>query len=100
MGLNKKKTCFPGFVNNKAADHSLISAFVIHVMESIISYLATSKISIFQLVSAADQTGLSLNLSETPKTGFVPLGPYSADVTWPRFLAGFPWLWIFQNSVW
>ena len=45
----------------------LISAFVIRFLESTISKLATSIISFF----LAEETGLSLALSETPKTGFV-----------------------------
>ena len=58
------------FANNKGADQaahprSLISAFVIRLLESIISKLATSKFSIFQLVSVAiKDTGLSFALSE------------------------------------
>ena len=39
------------------------------------SRLDTSEISIFQLVSAAEETGLSLALSETPKTGFLASRP-------------------------
>ena len=63
------------FVNNKGADQpahprSLISTFVILLLECIISKLATCKISIFWLVCVAEETGLSLILSETPKTGF------------------------------
>ena len=51
---------------------SLISAFVIRSIESTcaISKLATSEISIFKLVSVAEQAGLSLTWSETPKTNF------------------------------
>ena len=56
---------------------SLISAFVIRLLESFISRLATSKISIFKLVSVAEETGLSLTLLETPKTGFVGTRPKS-----------------------
>ena len=42
------------------------------LLESImISKLATGEISIFYLVFVAEKTGLSLVLSETPKTGFV-----------------------------
>ena len=68
------------FVNNKGADQpahprSLISAFVIHLLESIISRLARSEISIFQLVSVTEQAGLKLTVSETPKTGFVAVRP-------------------------
>ena len=54
---------------------SLISAFVIPLLESIISKLATSKILIVQLVSVDEETGLSLALLETSKTGFVVLRP-------------------------
>ena len=51
-GPRRKKTCLWGFANNKGADQpahprSLISAFVFCILESIISRLATSKISIF-----------------------------------------------------
>ena len=55
--------------------HSLISAIVIHFLESMISRLATSKISIFYLGSVAEETGLNLAMSETLKTGFVMLRP-------------------------
>ena len=41
----------------------------------VISNLATSEISIFKLVSLAEETGLSLVLSETPEAGFVALRP-------------------------
>ena len=59
--------------NNKGADQPvhprrLISAFVIPFLERIISKLATSKSSIFLLVSIAEQSGLNLTLSETQKT--------------------------------
>ena len=52
MGLDAKKPVLGGFANNKGADQpahprSLISAFVICLLESIISRLATSEISIF-----------------------------------------------------
>ena len=47
-----KKTGLQGFVNNKGADqpahpHRLISAFVIRFLESTISKLASSEISMF-----------------------------------------------------
>ena len=59
IGPRREKSCFlgfrgclRGFSNNNGADQpahprSLISAFVIRLFESIISKLATSKISIF-----------------------------------------------------
>ena len=51
-GPRREKTCLWWFVNNKGVDQyahqcSLISAFVIRLLESIIYKLATSKISIF-----------------------------------------------------
>ena len=49
---------------------SLNSAFIIHLLESIISKPSSSENSIFWLVSVAEQTGLSLALSETPKADF------------------------------
>ena len=65
FGPRHEKNCLRGFENNKGADqppHSrrLVSMFVIRFLESIISKLATSKISIFYLVSVAEQTGLCL----------------------------------------
>ena len=79
-GPCREKTCLLGKTNNTGADQpahprSLISAFVIHFLKSIISRLATSKISIFKLISVAEQAGLNLTLSEIPKTGFVVTRP-------------------------
>ena len=76
----REKTCLRGFANNKGADQpahspSLISAFVIPVLESIISRLAMSEISIVKVVSLAEQVGFSLNLSETLTTAFVTSRP-------------------------
>ena len=67
-------------MKNKGADQPahlrrLISAFVIRLLESIISKLASSKISIFKLVSVAEETGLSLALSTNPKAGFLASRP-------------------------
>ena len=79
-GPRREKTCLRGFANNTGADQpalprSLISAFVILFLESIISRLPTSEISIFKLVSVAEQAGLNLTMSETLKTGFVASRP-------------------------
>ena len=79
-GPRREKTCLQGFANNTGANQpahprSLICAFVISVLESTIPNLATSKISLFYLVSVAEETGLNLTLSETPKTGFVATRP-------------------------
>ena len=52
MGLDAKKTCLCGFANNTGADQpahprSLISTFVICILKSTMSKLATSEISVF-----------------------------------------------------
>ena len=70
-GPCREKTCLRGFANNIGADQpahprSLISAFVNHFLECIISRLSTSKFSYFLLVSVAEQAGLNLTLSDTP----------------------------------
>ena len=79
MGLNAGKPVFGGLGTTKAQTslriRSLISAFVIRFLESTLSKLATSEILIFLLVSVADNTGLSLTLSETQKTGFLATRP-------------------------
>ena len=69
-GPRREKTCLR-FFNNTVTDQpahtrSLISAYVVHFLESFICKLATGKIS----VSVAEETGLKPILSETPKTGF------------------------------
>ena len=57
-GLDARKHVFGGSRTTKADQpaqmRSLISAFIIHILDSIISILATSEISIFQLVSVAE----------------------------------------------
>ena len=63
-------------------------------MESIICKLATGEISIFQLVSVAEETGLSLALSGTPKTGFLTTRPIniSGDDSELPQVAPFYWI--------
>ena len=51
-GPQREKTCLLWFANNKGADQtahprSLIIAFIIHLLKSIISRLAMNKISVF-----------------------------------------------------
>ena len=77
-GHRREKTRLQGFADNKGPDqpghpHSLIRAFVIRFLEINISKLSTGEISM--LVSVAEEKGLSLTLSETPKTGFVVSRP-------------------------
>ena len=62
---------FVPYANNKGVDQpaqprSLISAFVIHCLDTIIPLLAIAEISRPYLVSVAEQAGLSLNRSQTP----------------------------------
>ena len=63
-GPQREIYCLWWFANNKAADQpahprSLISAFVICALESIISRHTMSEISIFLIVSVAEENGLS-----------------------------------------
>ena len=63
-------------VNNKGADQpvharSLISSFVVHWLDSTIPLLAMAEISRPYLVPSAEQASLSLNWSQTLKTGFL-----------------------------
>ena len=57
------ETCF-------CNSRSLINAFVVRCLDSIISLVSISKISSLYLASVAAQAGLSLTWSQTPKTGF------------------------------
>ena len=51
------------------------TAFVIRVLKSTISRLATNEISVFLLVCVAEETGLKLAIAETPKKVFSRRGP-------------------------
>ena len=82
-GLRREKTCLPGFANNTGADQpahprSLISAFVIRLLESIISKRNFGLLA--SLCSCAD--GLNLTLSETVKTGFLAMRPKYSTIFW------------------
>ena len=64
------------YANNKGADQpahprSLIGAFVVRCLDSIIPLVFITAISNLYLASAAVQAGLSLPWSQTPKTGFL-----------------------------
>ena len=61
--------CLMPYANNKGADQpayprSLISTFIVRCLDSMICILALSKVSRFQQVSVAEQTGLNLTLSK------------------------------------
>ena len=82
MGHDARKPVFGGF-EHKGADlpahlRRLISAFVIFFLESIIFKLATGEISIFWLVSEAEETGLNFALLETSNTGLSCQSPYNS----------------------
>ena len=68
--LDARKPVFGVCEQQRHRSQSLISAFFIRLLESIISKLAKSKFSFFNVVSAAEETGLSQALSETLKIGF------------------------------
>ena len=64
------------YAKNKGADQpahlrSLISTFVFRCLDSIISLVSIYEISSLYLASVAVQAGLSIPLSQTPKTGFL-----------------------------
>ena len=68
------------YANNKGADQpahprSLISAFVVRYLDRVIPLLAIYEISRLWLISVSEQAGLSLIWSQTPKTGFLVMGP-------------------------
>ena len=63
------------YANNKDADQpahlcSLISAFVVHCLHSVMSLVSVTKISSLILASVAEQASLSLTWSETPEDTF------------------------------
>ena len=67
--------CLMSYANNKGADQtallrSLISAFVVRCLDSIISLDSIAKISRLQLASVTVQAGLCLAWSKTPEDTF------------------------------
>ena len=75
-GLRQNKSGRRGLANNKgsgqlAHPRSLISGFVIRLLESIIPRLAiyVRNFNFFYLGSVTEQAGFNLILSETPKAG-------------------------------
>ena len=74
---------------NKGADQpahprSLISTFVVRCLVSIKPLVAISEMSSLYLASVAAQTGLSLTLSQTPKTGFLVMRLISYSPLWQQ----------------
>ena len=70
-----EKMCLMSYANNKGADqpahpHSLISAFVLRCLDSIISLDSIAEISRLYLASVAAKTGLCMASSETSEDTF------------------------------
>ena len=64
------------YANTKGADqsahsHSLICIFVVRCLDHMTPIVSISEISSLNLASIAEQTGLCLTWSQTPKTGFL-----------------------------
>ena len=67
--------CLMSYANNKGADQpahprSLISAFVVCCLDSVMSLVSVTKISSLMVASVAEQASLSLTRSETPEDKF------------------------------
>ena len=70
-----EKMCLMSYANNKGADQpahlrSLISAFVVRCLDSVMSLVSVIKISSLMIASVAEQASLSMTWSETPKDTF------------------------------
>ena len=70
-----EKLYLMSYANNKGADqlvhlHSLISAFVVHCLDSVMSLVSVTKNSSLMLGSVGEQASLSLTWSETPEDTF------------------------------
>ena len=70
-----EKTCQVSYANNKGADQlahprSLMSAFVVRCLGSVMSLVSVTKISSLMLASVAEQASLSLTWSENPEDTF------------------------------
>ena len=71
----REKTCLMSYANNKGADQpahprSLISAFIVRCLDSVMSLVSVTEISSLMLASVAEQASLSLTWSETPEDTF------------------------------
>ena len=75
-GVTSWENLFIPYANNKGADqpahpHSLISAFIVRCLDSILPLVSISEISSLYLASLAAQASLCPTLSQTPKTGIL-----------------------------
>ena len=85
------RKCVTSYANNKGADqpahpHSLISAFVVRCLDSIISLDSIAEISRLSLVSVAAQASLCLAWSKTPGDTFCHVVAYLISIKYPPYL--------------
>ena len=85
-GPRHEETGLRGFANKNGADQPahprrLISTFAIRSLESMISKLVKSEISILASVCSCQQAGLHLTLLETRKQVLLRRGPNANDIT-------------------
>ena len=68
--MRKRVLCHMRTTKAQISLRSLISAFVVRCLDSVMSLVSVTKISNLMLASVAEQAGLSLTWSETPKDTF------------------------------
>ena len=88
--------CLKSYANNKGADQpahprSLISAFVVRCLDSIISLDSTAEISRLKLVPVAVQASLCLAWSETPEDTFCRVEAQIDFITYTRLENNSDW---------
>ena len=88
------RKCDMSYANKKGADQpghprSLISAFVVRCLDSIISLDSIAKISRLSLTSVAAQAGLCLARSETPEDRFCRVVAHTCTL----YIIVVVWLW-------
>ena len=93
FGPGRAKMCLMPYANNKGADQpahlrSLISAFVVRSLDSIISLVFRSEISRFHLISVAEQAGLNVTWSQTPEDTLSLDRAHSICIFWTHYTNG------------
>ena len=87
LGRNARKPVFRGGEQHRRRPACAYTQSDLRLCYSLfgkyhICKLASYEISTFYLVSVAEETGLSLAMSETPKTGFVATRPIWSGVNY------------------
>ena len=75
MSRTHEKTCLVSYANNKGADQlahprSLISAFIVRCLDSVMFLVSVTKILSVMVASVAEQASLSLTWSEAHEDMF------------------------------